>query len=816
MLRELPRGTVTFLFTDVEGSTRLLRELGADAYATALGDHRRVLRAAFAEHGGVEVDTQGDAFFVAFASPGDAIAAAAAAQAGLAGRRVRVRMGIHTGTPRVTDEGYVGEDVHRAARIAAAGHGGQVLVSKEARDLAGAELADLGEHRVKDFAEPVWLFQLGSERFPPLRTISNTNLPRPVSAFVGRERERAEVTALLRDGGRLVTLSGPGGSGKTRLALETAVELVPSFANGVFWIGLATFRDPALVPAAIAETLGAKEDLAASVGQRELLLLLDNFEQVVEAAPALADLLEACPNLRMLVTSRELLRVRGEVTYPVPPLAEREAVELFCLRSRVEPSPEVAELCSRLDNLPLAVELAAARTAALSPAQILERLARRLDLLEGGRDAEARQRTLRATIGWSYDLLDPAEQELFAGLAVFRGGCTLEAAEAVVHADVATLQSLVEKSLVRHTHERFWMFETIREFALERLAERPDAEQLCEAQARRIFALAKAAEPQLGGAEATAAMQLLDSERDNIRAALEWAYDRGDAALALGIAAPLERYWWLRGSREGLAWFERGLAGPGVPDELRADVLAAVGGTAYFTGDLERAIELFLEGLELARGLGDRRRTARMLARLGPPLYVAGRAEEGERYAEEAVAINRELGYGFGLVESLHILSGGYRIRGDLAGAQEVLEESLRIAYEIEDDVWVGYDLGMLAFVVRLRGDLERAWTLMCDAVLRARQRSDPFQLLGGFAELAVIAALRGDRRRAALLWGAAERIEGELGPSLFAAERDELAAQLGERDEAFERLVAEARALDLDAVVARAVEPPFARSQGG
>jgi tetratricopeptide (TPR) repeat protein len=317
-----------------------------------------------------------------------------------------------------------------------------------------------------------------------------------------------------------------------------------------------------------------------------------------------------------------------------------------------------------------------------------------------------------------------------------------------------------------------------------------------------VRSLAEEVEPQLGGAEADAAAKQLDLERDNVRAALEWADGAGDAELVLRIAAPLERYWWIRGSHEGLDWLRRGLNTPGAPQELRADALAAAGGAAYFTGDLEQAIELFSEGLTLCRELGDRKRTARMLARLGPPLYVAGRADEGEHYVEEAVAINREIGYQFGLVESLHILSGAYRERGDLAGCQELLEESLGIAREIDDELWIGWDLGMLAFIARLRGDLERAWALGCEAAARARQRNSAFELLTGLAELAVIAALSGDRRRSALLWGATERLDAELGQSLFETERDRLAAELGERDEAFEAAVAEGHALELDEVL--------------
>ena len=470
-----PTGTVTLLFSDVEGSTRLLDELGTERYADVLVEHRVVLREAFERHAGFEVGTEGDSFFVAFARAQDAVAAAAEAQQALAsaalvsGFGLRVRMGVHTGEPLLVGSDYVGIDVHLAARIAAAGHGGQVLVSRATRMLVDAELADLGEHRLKDFPEPVWIFQLGEERFPPLKTISNTNLPRPASSFVGREREVAEVVELLQVGARLVTLSGPGGSGKTRLAVESAAELVPEFRNGVFWVGLAALRDPALVAETVAQTLGAKDGLAEHIGERELLLLLDNFEQVVEAAPGLGSLLESCPNLRLLVTSRELLRIRGEVDFPVPPLAGSEAVELFCIRSRLVPSEEIAELCARLDDLPLAVELAAARTSVLSPAQILERLSQRLDLLRGGRDAEARQQTLRATIEWSYELLTEEEKRLFAGLSVFAGGCTLEAAESVCDADLDTLQALVEKSLIRFADGRFWMLETISEFALERL-----------------------------------------------------------------------------------------------------------------------------------------------------------------------------------------------------------------------------------------------------------------------------------------------------------------------------------------------------------
>src|SRR5687768_14540386 len=463
---DLPSGTVTFLFTDVEGSTRLLHALGAEGYADALATHRRILREASARHGGVEVDTQGDAFFIAFPTAPGALAAADEARHQLRTGPIRVRMGLHTGSPHLTDEGYVGPDVHRAARIAAAGHGGQILVSAAtAQLLDGPALRDLGDHRLKDLTAAERIFQADPDEHPPLKTLHQTNLPVPATPFLGREAELAELSALLaRDGVRLVTLTGPGGSGKTRLALQAAADAAEAFAAGVWWVPLAALRDPALVLDGASAALGASGDLAEHIGDKRLLLLLDNFEHLTPAAADLAPLLAACPNLTLLVTSREPLHLAGEHEYAVDPLQRSEAVELFMTRALaarrdIVANGEVALICERLDDLPLAIELAAARLKVLSPAVSLERLEQRLPLLAGGtRDAPERQRTLRATIEWSHELLTPDEQRLFARLAVFRGGCTLEAAEAVVDADLDTLQSLVDKSLVRvRDSGRFWM-----------------------------------------------------------------------------------------------------------------------------------------------------------------------------------------------------------------------------------------------------------------------------------------------------------------------------------------------------------------------
>jgi predicted ATPase len=697
MREDLPTGTVTFLFTDVEGSTQLLHELGPETYADELAEHRSVLRRAYVAHGGVEVDTQGDAFFFAFPTAQGALDAAAEGGRALEAGRIRVRVGIHTGTPTLTDEGYVGEDVHKGARIGAAGHGGQVLVSRETRELLRAELTDLGEHRLKDFATPVWIFQLGTERFPPLKTISNTNLPRPASSFVGREREVAEIATMLSDGARLLTLSGPGGSGKTRLAIEAAATLVPAFRNGVFWVGLSTLRDPDLVLDEVASILGASDGLAQHVGGRQMLLLLDNLEQVVDCAPGLATLVETCPNLRLLITSRELLRVRGEVDYPVPPLAAPEAVELFCERSGLAPDAVIAELCARLDSLPLAVELAAARTNLLSPAKIVERLSQRLDLFEGGRDADARQRTLRATIAWSYDLLTPKEQRLFARLGVFAGGCTLEAAEEICGADLATLQSLVEKSLLRHTHDRYWMLETIREFAVERLGASGEAAELRDHHAAWCLALAEEAEPHLRQEELEW-IDRLEHERDNLGTALDHLEATGDHGTALRLVAVAWWIWSLKGHiSEGRARVERVLAN----DHGSGSALAkALTGAADLAGDDE--------DLDASQGFG-----------------------------EEALALNRTLGDTWGVAYNLLGLGLIPATKEDFVSARPLFEESMRLFREAGDDHWERQATRRVAWSCESTGDMERARTLHQELIQSARVAGDAFSEARSLAVLA-------------------------------------------------------------------------------
>ncbi len=815
MDHELPTGSVTLLFTDVEGSTRLLNELGAEAYEEALAEHRRLLREAFVRCGGVEVDTQGDAFFYAFSSAAEAIEAADEGQEALSVGPIRVRMGVHTGRPHVGREGYVGEDVHLAARIAAAGHGGQVLVSQATHALVEGELADLGEHRVKDFSEPVWIFQLGTERFPPLKTISNTNLPRPASSFVGREREVSDLVELLQDGARLVTLSGPGGSGKTRLAIESAAELVPEFRNGVFWIGLAALRDPALVVETVAQTLGAKGGLAEHIGERELLLLLDNFEQVVEAASELASLLESCPNLRLLVTSRELLRIRGEVEHPVPPLAQPEAVELFCARSRLEQSEEIAELCRRLDNLPLAVELAAARTSVLSPAQILERLSQRLDLLKGGRDSEARQQTLRATIEWSYGLLGEEERRLFARLSVFAGGCTLEAAAVVADADLDTLQSLVDQSLLRHAGERFWMLETIREFALERLEETGGAADLRHRHSAYFLELGELAKPELkGGPRSSIWFDRLEAEHDNIRAALGDALEHGRADVALRLGGSVWLFWLTRGYwSEGRRWLESALATSMESDpRLRFDALWGAGLLAVWQGDLERGRAAADALLALAAETDSTRARAVGVNTAGLVAIKRGDWDSAAHLHAESARLARELGDSWLLSIAVNNLGFVALSRGEYERARELFEESLSIGRELQDQDLLSRAFTNLGFTTLMLGDVERARSLLRDALIAGREIGHVEGFTYGFVGLGAAYA-REDPARAARLIGRADMLCEETASDLAQFEgrvRDEaeaeLRAELGE--DAYAAVYAEGRALALEDALALALRP--------
>jgi predicted ATPase len=780
---DLPSGTVTLLFTDIEGSTRLLRELGPE-YEAALAEHRRALREAFAAHSGVEVDTQGDAFFYAFAEAPQAVAAAEAAQTALDSGPVRVRMGLHTGAPALGGEGYVGLDVHLGARIAAAGHGGQVLLSRATHGLlAGIVARDLGEHRLKDFEEAVRIYQLGDAAFPPLKTISNSNLPRPASGFVGREREVAEVAALMQDGARLVTLTGPGGSGKTRLAIEAAGDVVGSFGNGVFWIALATLRDPDLVLPTIAEAVGAQGDLVSHVGEREQLLLIDNLEQVIDAAPALGATLEACPNLRLLVTSRELLRVSGEVEYEVLPLAEPEAVELFCLRAQLPEGPAIDELCRRLDNMPLALELAAARVKVLPPEQIVERLGQRLDLLKGGRDAEPRQATLRATIEWSYDLLDADEQRLFARLSVFPG-CTVAAAEAVCDADLDVLQSLVEKSLVRRTDDRFWMLETIREFATQRLDASGEADEIRRRQAEHAVAIAESTNLRTERTESGAnRYDIALPERENFRAALDWALGH-DPALGVLLMVELEQFWVSHDPAEGARRLGALLDAAGdLPPDLEAAGLRVLGGTTQVAGDPERGAEFYARSLDLYEQLGDEWGIVHLRHRV----WTTRAVTEQQAWLEENLARARALGSLMLEVEAIGGLAWIAHTGGEFDRAAELYRVELEGARQLGFAWFIAIAGGNLAECELELGELDEAEVHGLDALAVAREIDDPRVTSWMLLLFAAIAVRRGDRELGGRLAGAVEAKRARDGLGWSEDDYAEWVARLPAGDAVFE-----------------------------
>jgi len=676
--RELPTGTVTFLFTDIEGSTRLLERLG-DAYQPALEEHHRLLRDVFNRHGGVEVDTQGDAFFVAFPSAVEAVRAAAEAQRELVDTELAVRVGLHSGEAAVGETGYVGADVHRAARITAAGHGGQVLLSQATRELVEQDLPeelglrDLGEHRLKDLTRPQRLHQLLisglPSQFPALRTIEQrpTNLPVQPAPLIGRERELREARALLGRT-RLLTLTGPAGTGKTRLAIQLAADVLEEFDDGAFFVGLADVTDPALVAPRVAQTLGLNERGGVELGDavadylagKRLLLVLDNVEQILGAAPDVSRWISVAGESKVLATGRTALRLSVEQEYPVPPLPGAAAIELFAERARaVRPDfaldgdrTTVAEICTRLDSLPLAIELAAARVNLLPPPKLLERLDQRLSVLTGGaRDAPERHQTLRAAIDWSFGLLEVEEQELLVRLSVFAGGFTLEGAEAVCDASIDGLASLVEKSLLTQREgggdPRFALLETVREYAREWLEERGEAGAVSKRHADYFLSLAE--EVGAGGPDEDPEQgRELFAEFDNLRRALSWFRAVADVEGELCLATASLWGLWTRGSlRELGGWLDSALErAAGVEPRLRAAALGASALAAANLGDAEGARASARESLALARELGDKRKiewALRVLSFDEPDL------DERRRLLEECERLLRELGDESGL-----------------------------------------------------------------------------------------------------------------------------------------------------------------------
>jgi predicted ATPase/class 3 adenylate cyclase len=777
----LPHGTVTFLFTDVEGSTRLLQELG-DEYADVLADHRRTLRDEFARHGGVEVDTVGDAVFVAFATASDALAAAEAARDALAAGPIRVRMGLHTGEPTLTEEGYVGIDVHRAARIAAAGHGGQILLSQATRDLVGADrLRDLGLHRLKDLAVPERLYQLGDDEFPPPNSVDQTNLPVQPTPFVGRERELAELLALL-DLHRIVTLTGPGGSGKTRLALQAAAESVERYGDGVWFVSLAAVRDPQLIEPTIARVVGSPDDLHEFLTGKRTLLVLDNLEQLLPDAADIVARLEA----RILATSRSRLNIAAEQEFPVPTLPIDDAATLFTQRARqleprFEPDAAVRQIAERLDGLPLALELAAARVKVLTPDQILDRLGRSLDLLTSGAyDAPERQRTLRGTVEWSYRLLTGDEQRLFARLAVFAGSFELEAAEAVCSAELDVLQSLVDKSLLRHGEDgRFFMLGTIRELALEKLRDLADASSLRRRHDDYFLAVAEEldARERLSGMRDLSVESLKRFERElpSFRAALAGLLEGGRRDAALRLGAALWRFWLNRAQyRDAADWLENAPVDDAtLPSNVRAAALAAAGGIAYYThDDVDSAERFWREGLELRRVQDDPHELGAAFSRLASVAWRRGDLDGAIAYHQQALPLYEQAGNEASRLTELHWLGEAYRDRGDYHEGERLLEETARRARELGFDQLLTSTLHSLGDLSLDRSDPDTALHRFAEALAYAVATGSRRVQIYCVAGIACALLQRGDDRSAARLWGIAEDQGRRLGFRMLRNER--------------------------------------------
>jgi predicted ATPase/class 3 adenylate cyclase len=818
----IPSGTVTFLFTDIEGSTARW-ERHPQTMRAALARHDALLHAGIAAHHGVVLTErgEGDSFFALFARPSDALAAACALQQSLAAESwpaevapIHVRLALHTGEAGLREgSDYRGVAVNRCARLRAVAHGGQVLLSGATYELVrdqfppAVSLRDLGEHRLKDLTRPEHIFQvlipgLPTE-FPPLKTLDTLrhNLPVQPTALIGREREVVAVRGrLLEPDMRLLTLSGPGGIGKTRLALQVAAEVLEAFSQGVFFVNLAPLSATEVVLPTIAQTLGVteaggqplRETLHAFLRDKQLLLVLDNFEQVLDAASVVAELLAACAQVRVLVTSRAALHLRGEREFAVPPLAlpdtsplpplerltQYGAVRLFIERAQdIQPAfavsnetaPAVAAICVRLDGLPLAIELAAARVRLFTPPALLSLLSHRLGVLTGGaRDLPARQRTLRATIDWSYALLTKEEQTLFARLAVFVGGWTLEAIEAVCSADgtldaLGGVESLLAKSLLGQTEVegemRFVLLETIHEYARERLEVSREAEAVHRAHATYFLALAEEAETRLKAPRHTAWLERLEREHDNLRAALRWAREGGEAELGLRLAGALWLFWYKHGHlSEGRAWLEDLLARAELGEKVvqpavRARALLWASTFATEQGDYGRAAALYEESEALCRELGDTWGLAWSLNVRGEIARRQGDYTGALTLHEKSAALFRLLDERWGIAMVLNNLGAMARDQGDNVRAAALYEESLAMAREIGDTWSIAMILGNLGEVACDQGDYERAVALCDESLSLFRDLGEERGMAHALTYLGVVARERGDDERALALY---------------------------------------------------------------
>ncbi len=786
--RGLPvSGTVTMLFTDIEGSTGLGDRLG-DRYPELLAGHHRLLREAIAAAGGHEVSTAGDSFFVAFTEADRALDCALRVQRSLAAaswpesEAVRVRVGIHTGAPALQDGTYVGVDAHCAARVMALAHGGQVLLTKATRDALGSslEMIDLGHHRLKGLPDPVHLFQAVADdlprEFPVLRSLSNSNLPAALHTLIGRSGEVATALGLLARGDvRLVTLLGPGGAGKTRLALEIAGEAVARYRDGAWLVSLAPLTDPSLIASELAQTLGVRESggraleltVAGFLARRELLLVLDNFEHLLDGAGLISRLLEAAPGLDVLATSREALHVRGEHRMHVAPLAPSDAAELFIERASAvradaiqDPDDRAAvdRICQRLDRLPLALELAAARVALFSIPALDTRLAERLDLPEGPRDLPDRQRTLQAAIDWSYQLLNPAEQALFRDLAVFADGARLDAIQAVHHNPdgdvIRTIAGLIDKSLLRRRDDpdgqpRFWLLETIRQHADERLTEEDATDEIANRHAMYYLDLAEEMEPRIPTSEQRITLDLLEADHDNLRAAFEHL-TTSDPDGALRIAAALGFFWDIHGHHsEAREKLTRSLASPSAETSATAEANFFLGRGAVFRGERAEARPLLEQARRLAHKLALHRFEVLALTHLAHVAVLGGQRDRFIALSEEARRIARADSDDWTLRAALNALGHGMRVIGQRDRARPMLEEALALSRRFADPMATAQTAANLADLALEEGALEIAEALIAESLQHAREINYPVILAESLALDAQLALFHADLKRA-------------------------------------------------------------------
>jgi len=739
-----PTGTVTLLFTDVEGSTKLLDRVGAERYAETLELHRSALRAAFEAHGGYEVDMEGDAFFVAFSRAQDAVAAAGEGQRALAGaewsegRGMQVRMGIHTGEPLQVETNYVGIDVHRAARIMSAGHGGQVIVSETTAALVdGSGLRDLGPHRLKDMLEPIRLYQLEidglPDEFPPLRSLHRTNLPVAAWPLLGREDELAEIRRLLDDGARLVTLTGPGGSGKTRLALQAAADFADEYPDGTFFVALGPLRVLSAVPGTVAEAVGLRpdDDVAGWLASRRALLVLDNLEHLQGVNAEVAQLLVG--ETVVLATSRAPLRLAAERDLPVEPLPDEAAVELFVSRAaaagrRVEADETVAMVCRRLDNLPLALELAAARSKLLSPSILLQRLDEALPLLTvAADDRPKRQQTLRGTIEWSHDLLDAEAQAAFRRLSVFRGSFTLDAADAIAGADLDQVATLLDQSLLKPLgDDRFFLLETIREYAREHLDQTDESDQYALRHARWYLARLERDlhdYRELSVSRRDELHRWFAEEEDNLRAMLDrlTAESIVDAAHAAWL---LNGYWFNRGSfAEERQRLRALLARDDLPDSSRRALLTNLMWVEFVAGDLEAQEAAAQEALPLTEP-GTYEHLNALIA-LGMVTARSGRPDDAVRYARQIQEETEDSSSSLTETDRLEVRSNAAAIfgeAGDTETARALYREVLAAHHSTADGYGEAVAAASLAEYDLYEHDYQAAHDIFVSTLATARR----------------------------------------------------------------------------------------------